>query len=110
MVKLDEMDMAIRQRSQAYGFRLAVLALALWTAHGLLMHFGQGVAYNPLPSLLLAGILVYQVFWESYLKRGMVKDAEGYREPDVFIRSVFAAVALAIIVLGAGIVFASGIS
>ena len=110
MVELDEMDRAIRQRSQAYGFRLALLVLALWTIYGLLMHFGQGAAYNPLPSLLLCGIILYQATWESYLKHSMVKDAEDYQEPNALVRALFAAAALAVILVAAGIVFAAGIS
>ena len=31
MVEMDEMERAIRDRSQTYGFRFAVCALALWT-------------------------------------------------------------------------------
>lgn len=108
--ELDEMQRAIRDRSQVYGFRLAVLALALWTLYNLLMHFGQGAAYNPLPSLLLCGVLLYQIAWESYLKRSMVEGAEDYREPDVFIRGIFAAIALAVIIVAAGIVVSAGIS
>ena len=110
MVELDEMEQAIRQRSQVYGFRLAVLALALWTLYGLLMHFGQGIDYNPLPSLLLCGIILYQIAWESYLKHAMVKDADDFQEPDTLVRAVFAAAALTVIILAAGIVFSVGIS
>lgn len=109
MTELDEMDRAIRQRSQAYGFRLALLVLALWTIYGLMMHFGQGAAYNPLPSLLLCGIILYQIAWESYLKHSMVKDAEDFQEPDALVRGLFAAAALAVIIIAAGIVFSAGI-
>ena len=110
MTELDEMDRAIRQRSQVYGFKLAVLALALWTIYSMAMHFALGADYNPLPSLLLCGIVLYQAFWESYLKRSMVRGDEEFHEPDVLVRGIFAAIALAVIVLAAGIVFAAGIS
>ena len=109
MVEMDEMERAIRDRSQTYGFRFAVCALSLWTLYGLFTHFFQSASYNPLPSLLLCGTLLYQIGWESYLKHSMVKDAESFQEQRL-LRGVFAAAALAVVVIAAGIVFSAGIS
>ena len=50
MVEMDEMERAIRDRSQTYGFRFAVCALSLWTLYGLFTHFFQSASYNPLPA------------------------------------------------------------
>ena len=105
MVEMDEMERAIRDRSQTYGFRFAVCALSLWTLYGLFTHFFQSASYNPLPSLLLCGTLLYQIGWESYLKH-----AESFQEPSALLRGVFAAAALAVVVIAAGIVFSAGIS
>ena len=110
MVEMDEMERAIRDRSQTYGFRFAVCALSLWTLYGLFTHFFQSASYNPLPSLLLCGTLLYQIGWESYIKHSMVKDAESFQEPSALLRGVFAAAALAVVVIAAGIVFSAGIS
>ena len=46
----------------------------------------------------------------SYLKHSMVKDAESFQEPSALLRGVFAAAALAVVVIAAGIVFSAGIS
>lgn len=110
MVEMDEMERAIRDRSQTYGFRFAVFALALWTLYGLFAHFFQNASYNPLPSLLLCGTLVYQIGWESYLKHRMVKGADDFQEPNALIRGIFAAATLVIIIIATGIVFSAGIS
>lgn len=40
----------------------------------------------------------------------MVKDAESFQEPSALLRGVFAAAALAVVVIAAGIVFSAGIS
>ena len=110
MVVIDEMERAMRDRSQTYGFRFAVCARALWTLYELIVHFLQGGSYNPLPSLLLCGTLLYQIGWESYLKHSMVKDAEDFQEPNALLRGALATVALAVVIIAAGIALSVGIS
>lgn len=105
MKKMDEMDRNIRLRSEAYGFKCAVLLLAAWTLYESYTALSTGKLLNILPSLLLTGSLAVQGFSELYMKRKMIAGDEEYREPNKVLWTAVLAIAVTAVVLSAGCLF-----
>ena len=53
MKKMDEMDRNIQLRSKEWGYHTAMLALAGWSLFNSFRTLTEGMAYNPLPGLIL---------------------------------------------------------
>ncbi len=107
MKKTDEMDRNIKLRAEGFGFKAAVLALAVWTLYeswNRLFHEGS---YNILPSLILIIVLCVQGFSEMAIKRKMVAGDAEYREPNRLLRSAILIVAVIAVTLSVGVYLAS---
>ena len=80
--RLDEMDRNIKLRSQSYGFKAAVLIMAVWTLYeSYLVLFTSAQKLNFIPCLVLTALVLVQYFSESILKRMMIAGDEEYKEP-----------------------------
>lgn len=102
MVKMDEMERSIRTQSQALGFKLAILLLAVWTLVELVRHLMTGWVYAPVPALVLIIVLIAQRLYEESMKRRMVAGDEEYREPNRVMQMVVTAIGVAVVTLAAG--------
>lgn len=103
---LDEMEKTIKMRSQAFGFRGAVLLLAIWTMYeSYLVLFTPAERLNIIPSLILTISLCVQYFSELILKRKMIAGDEEYREPNKVVLTIIAIIALAAIIITIGSFF-----
>ena len=59
---MDEMEKSIRTRSEALGYKFAVLLLATWTLVNLVLYLATGGARDMLPTLVLIAVLLAQGF------------------------------------------------
>ena len=55
---MDEMEKSIRTRSEALGYKFAVLLLATWTLVNLVLYLATGGARDMLPTLVLIAVLL----------------------------------------------------
>ncbi|MEG1604255.1 MAG: hypothetical protein RR178_08810 [Gordonibacter sp.] len=102
MANMDEMEKAIRKRSESLGFRFVVLLLASWSAAELALYLFGGRSYNSLPTLVLMGALLVQGFSELSMKRRMVEGDEEYREPSNIVKAVVAVIGVTVVVFFVG--------
>lgn len=110
MKVMDEMDKKIRLRSEELGFKVAVLALAVWNLYEFGDHLFNGTDNNPLPSLILIVVLCVQTFSEMVMKRKMIAGDEEYKEPNKLLLSIISAVAIVAIILSLGVYLVSRMS
>lgn len=107
MKKMDEMDRNIKLRSESLGFKVAVLALAIWTLYELWNKlFGSG-GNNILPSTIMIVVLCVQWLSEMAMKRKMVAGDEEYKEPNRFLWVTILSVAVLAVILSVGVYLAS---
>lgn len=102
MQKMDEMDRNIKLRSEELGFKMAVLALAIRTLYESWQAYFNNVKTNNLSVYILALVLCVQGFSEMIMKRKMIAGDEEYKEPNKFLWSVIAIIAVIAIVLSIG--------
>ena len=103
MKKMDEMDRNIRLRSEELGYKIAVLALAIWTLYESWQAFFNNHQIVNLPMYILLLILCVQKFSEMAMKRKMIAGDEEYREPNKLVWSIIAIVAIIAIVISIGL-------
>ena len=96
MKKMDEMERHIMLLSQSYGYRAAVLTLALWTICKSTLALVKNTAADPLPVVLMWIPMAVQWISQEVLTRRMTAGDEEYRAPNTALR-----VAIAAVVLGA---------
>ena len=102
MIKqLDEMDKNIKLRSQSYGFKVAILVMAVWTLYeSCLVFFTSAQNPNMIPCIVLMALTLVQYFSASILKRKMTAGDEEYKEPPktlwVFIETITAVIAFVV--------------
>ena len=89
---MDEMEKSIRTRSEALGYKFAVLLLYLAT----------GGARDMLPTLVLIAVLLAQGFSEESMKRRMVEGDDEYHEPNRTVRIVVGVLGVALVTFFAG--------
>lgn len=102
MKKMDEMERNIQLRSEEWGYRTVLTALALWTFYNCWQTLGNGAAYCPLPGLILCFTVCVQGFFQAAIKRRMIAGDDEYREPACFFRIIIGMAAAAAAVLLAG--------
>ena len=100
MANMDEMERAIRMRSESLGFKLTIVVLAALT----LVELAMGRGYDFAPGLVLIVVLLAQGFAEQSMKRRMVAGDEEYHEPSRLAQTVGAAVAVATVAFSVGFV------
>jgi hypothetical protein len=99
---LDEMEKNIKLRSQSYGFKAALLIMALWALYeSYLVLFTSAQKINIIPCMVLTALNLVQYFSESILKRKMIAGDEEYKEPSKALR-----IFLAVMVFSAVVSFA----
>ena len=99
---MDEMEKSIRTRSEALGYKFAVLLLATWTLVNLVLYLTTGGARDMLPTLVLIAVLLAQGFSEESMKRRMVEGDDEYHEPNRTVRIVVGALGVALVTFFAG--------
>lgn len=104
MANMDEMERAIRMRSESLGFKLTIVVLAAWTLVELVLYLAMGRGYDFAPGLVLIVVLLAQGFAEQPMKRRMVAGDEEYHEPSRLAQTVVAAVAVATVAFFVGFV------
>ncbi len=102
MKKMDEMDRNIRLRSEEFGFKTAVFALAIWTLYESWEYLFNSGSYNSLPTLILLVTLCVQGFSEMVMKRKMISDDEEYKEPNRILWRIIAVIATIAILISIG--------
>lgn len=103
MKKMDEMDRNIRFRSEELAYKIAVLALAIWTLYeSWQTYFNDSKAIN-LPMYILILVLCVQAFSEMAMKRKMIAGDEEYNEPNKLVWTVIAIVAVIAVVIALGL-------
>lgn len=105
MKKMDELDRNIRLHSEELGFKAAVLALALWTLYESWQTLFLDGKYHPLPALILVLTLAIQSFSEMLIKRKMIAGDVEYSEPNKFLWSMIAMLAVLAVVISFGSYF-----
>ena len=105
MKKMDEMDRSIYLRSQAWGYRAVMLALALWTLCGCWQTLAHSAPYHPLPGLILCLAASVQGFTQMALKQRMTTGDEEYRPPNRLLQTLLAAVLITALLLFFGTYF-----
>ena len=107
MKNMDEMDRNIKLRSEELGFKVAVLALAIWTLYELWNKLFNGGDNNILPSAIMIVVLCVQRFSEMAMKRKMIAGDEEYKEPNKLLWIIILGVAILAIILSVGVYLAS---
>ncbi len=102
MKKMDEMDRNIQLRSEEWGYKAAMLALAVWTFFNIGQTLINGAKYHPLPGLILCFSACIQGFSQSIIKRKMIEGDEEYREPNKLLWGVIGTVIIAAAVISIG--------
>lgn len=102
MKKMDEMDRNIRLRSEEFGFKTAVFALAIWTLFESWQYLFNGGSHNSLPTLILLVTLCVQGFSEMVMKRKMISGDEEYKEPNRILWRIIAVIATIAILISIG--------
>ena len=100
---MDEMEKSIRTRSEALGYKFAVLLLATWTLVNLVLYLATGGAREMPPTLVLIAVLLAQGFSEESMKRRMVEGDDEYHEPrNRTVRIVVGVLGVALVTFFAG--------
>lgn len=105
MKKMDEMDRNIHLRSEEWGYRAALLALAVWTFCNCYQTLSHDVPYRPLPGLILCLAVSVQGFTQIALKQRMTSGDEEYRAPNRLLQTLLTAVFLTAAILFFGTFF-----
>ena len=100
MKKTDEMDRSIQLRSEEWGYRAAMLALAVWTFYNCYQTLAHGAPYHPLPGLIFCLTASVQGFTQIALKQRMTSGDEEYRAPNRLLQT-----ALMVVTLTAALLF-----
>lgn len=104
--RMDEMDRQIQLLSEERGYRVIVLALALWVLYNCWQAFFRGGAYTPLPVLILCLGVSVQSFSQLAIGQKMVEGDAEYQAPNRLARTILLTVAITAILLGVGAYFA----
>lgn len=102
MKRMDEMDRNIQLRAEEWGYRVAMLALAVWTFYNCFQTLANGAKYSPLPGLIVCLAASVQSFSQMVIKRRMIDGDEEYREPNKPAWMFFAAIVITVLVLSVG--------
>lgn len=102
MKKMDEMDRNIQLRSEEWGYKSALLALAAWTFFNCWQTLMNGAKYNPLPGFVLCFATCVQGFSKLAIKQKMIAGDEEYKEPNKLLWTVIAAVIIVAIIASVG--------
>lgn len=102
MKQMDEMDRNLKLHSEGFGFKTAVLALAIYTLFECWKNIFNYGSYNPLPGFILVAVLCVQRLSEISMKRKMILGDDEYKEPNKLLWSIIIGVAVLAIVLSIG--------
>ncbi len=102
MKKMDEMDRNIRLRSEEWGFRALLAALAVWVLYNCWQSLAKGAPYQPLPMLIMCLGVCVQSFSYMGIKQKMVSGDEEYHEPNRLLQSILAALFISVLILALG--------
>ena len=105
MKKMDEMDRDIQLRSEAWGYKTALLGLCAWTGFNIYQALVSGGKLEMLPCLILLLSVSVQGFAQTAMKRNMIAGDEEYKEPNKLVQGVILAVVPVIVVLAVGVYF-----
>ena len=103
--RMDEMDRQIQLLSEQRGYRVIVLALALWVLYNCWQAFFRGEAYSPLPAQILCLGVSVQSFSQLAIGRKMVEGDAEYQAPNRLARAILLTVAITAILLSVGAYF-----
>ena len=102
MKKMDEMDRNIRLRSQEWGFRAVLIALAVWVLYNCWQTLAKGAPYQPLPMLVMCLGVCVQSFSYMGIKQKMISGDEEYHEPNRLLQTILAALFISVLILAVG--------
>lgn len=102
MKKMDEMDRNIRLRSQEWGFKAVLIALAVWVLYNCWQTLAKGAPYQPLPMLIMCLGVSVQSFAHMGIKQKMISGDEEYHEPNRLLQSILAALLISVLILALG--------
>ena len=102
MKKMDEMDRNIRLRSQEWGFKAVLIALAVWVLYNCWQTLAKGAPYQPLPTLIMCLGVSVQSFSYMGIKQKMVSGDEEYHEPNRLLQTILAALFISVLILAVG--------
>lgn len=105
MKKMDEMDRDIQLRSEAWGYKTALLGLCSWIGFDIYQALVGGGKLEILPCLILLLSISVQGFAQTAIKRNMIAGDEEYKEPNKLVQGVILAVVTVIVVLAVGVYF-----
>ena len=97
--RMDEMDRQIQLLSEERGYRVIVLALALWVLYNCWQTFFRGEAYAPLPAVSV------QSFSQVAMNQKMVEGDAEYQAPNRLARTILLTVVITAILLSVGAYF-----
>ncbi len=103
--KMDEMDRQIQLLSEERGYRVIVLALALWVLYNCWQAFFRGEAYSPLPAQILCLGVSVQSFSQVAMNQKMVEGDAEYQAPNRLARTILLTVVITAILLSVGAYF-----
>ncbi len=102
MKRMDEMDRNIRLRSQEWGFRAVLIALAVWVLYNCWQTLAKGAPYQPLPMLIMClGVCVQSLSYMG-IKQKMISGDEEYHEPNRLLQTILAALFISVLILAVG--------
>ncbi len=102
MKRMDEMDRNIRLRSQEWGFRAVLIALAVWVLYNCWQTLAKGAPYQPLPMLIMCLGVSVQSFSYMGIKQKMISGDEEYHEPNRLLQTILAALFISVLILAVG--------
>ena len=102
MKKMDEMDRNIRLRSEEWGFRAVLIALAVWVLYNCWQTLAKGAPYQPLPMLIMCLGVCVQSFSYMGIKQKMISGDEEYHEPNRLLQTILAALFISVLILAVG--------
>lgn len=102
MKKMDEMDRNIQLRSEEWGFRAVLIALAAWVLYNCWQTLAKGAPYQPVPTLIMCLGVCVQSFTYMGIKQKMTSGDEEYHEPNRLLQTILAALFISVLILAAG--------
>lgn len=105
MKKMDEMDRSIQLRSEAWGYKTALLALCAWTVFNIYQALVNGAKLKMLPCLILCLSVCVQGFLRIAMKRKMIAGDEEYEEPNKLVHAIILALVIIIVTFAVGVYF-----
>lgn len=97
--QMDEMERHILLRSQAFGYRAAMLVLATWVIYKSTMTLVKDAAFDPLPAILMWIPMGVQWVSNEVMKRKMTAGDEEYKEPNTTLKKVAVAIVAAALIM-----------